>query len=393
MVGVQRFEAMKAAVDEALGGGPQNADSLTTTAGSLAGPIQRVEIGKSPVRGSAETVTIVEFSDYQCPFCSRAVPTMKALLAQYPQGIRWVFKNLPLDFHQYSLLAHKAALAAGEQGRFWEMHDLIFADQAAIKREDLLKNAMELGLDVNKFTADLDSERIAKVIDEDKTEAAALGVTGTPTFFVNGKRMIGAWPLAEYKKLVEAEISKAGATSKPLHSKADGNLSKGPSNAPVTLTWYADLVSPLTARANGLVSQLLAQHPKNLRVAFKSFPMEFHAQAMLAHEAALDAGAQGKFWEMLDAILSDQTDLTRDDLVRRAVRLGLDRQKFVFALDQHLYRDAINADMAEAKQQGVRGVPAFFVNSKRIDGIPTFAVLNQIVEEQLKGIQLSAQGQ
>jgi protein-disulfide isomerase len=252
---------------------------------------------------------------------------------------------------------------------------------------------MELGLDVNKFTADLDSERIAKVIDEDKTEAAALGVTGTPTFFVNGKRMIGAWPLAEYKKLVEAEISKAGATSKPLHSKADGNLSKGPSNAPVTLTWYADLVSPLTARANGLVSQLLAQHPKNLRVAFKSFPMEFHAQAMLAHEAALDAGAQGKFWEMLDAILSDQTDLTRDDLVRRAVRLGLDRQKFVFALDQHLYRDAINADMAEAKQQGVRGVPAFFVNSKRIDGIPTFAVLNQIVEEQLKGIQLSAQGQ
>jgi protein-disulfide isomerase len=355
-------------------------------------------------------VTIVEFSDFQCPFCARAVPTLQELVRQYPKGVRWIFKNFPLDFHPESLLAHKAALAAGEQGRFWEMHDLIFGNQGSIKREDLLGRARQLGLDMNRFVADLDGDRFTAELNRDKAEAARLGVTGTPTFFINGKRMVGAWPLAEYKNLVETELSparntKALATATPKaklpevgkptaspkppsrSTLAPGATSKGPETAPVTITWYADLESPLSTQAAQIVRDLMDAYPSKIRTVFRNVPMEFHSHALPAHYAALAAGAEGKFWPMLDLILAHPETITREALIGYAQQLSLNKEKFIARLDGHIYQAMVDEDMAEAKKQGVYGVPAFFVNGRRIDGVQPLAVFRSVVEAELNQAQ------
>jgi protein-disulfide isomerase len=111
-----------------------------------------VDISNAPSQGQESVpVTIVEFSDFQCPFCARALPSVQQLMKVNQDNVRFVFKNFPLDFHPDSPLAHMAALAAGEQGKFWEMHDLIFAHQKTLKRTDLLGLASRLGLDMSRL--------------------------------------------------------------------------------------------------------------------------------------------------------------------------------------------------------------------------------------------------
>lgn len=415
IVGAQSVESFKAAVDQALG--------ITNKAAAAPipiaqGAIEKVEVGSSQVRGAAQApVTIVEFSDFQCPFCARAVPTLQQLAREYPSGVRWVFKNFPLDFHPDSMLAHKAALAAGEQGKFWEMHDLIFASQGAIRRDDLLQKAGQLGLDMKRFVADLESAKLQKVIDEEKTEGARLGVTGTPTFFVNGKRFVGAWPLDEYKKLVDAELkgnsgkpAMVAAVSpkpdldaaKPARSAGTPPLgalpkvtfaSRGPEMAPITITWYCDLESPLGPQAAELVSQITASYPEKVRVVFKNLPLEFHAHAALAHQAMLAAGAQGKFWQMQQLILTNQRKMTRDDLIAHAKALGIDQAKFTRALDKQTFQPVLDQDAADARSQGVYGVPVFFINGKRLDGVQPLALFKTLINSELNNQQAAVTGQ
>lgn len=417
MVGAQSREAFEAAMNEAMGlpfKGPAGQNpNLLPGIGEAKPPatVENVEVGASPVRGPTEApVTIVEFADFQCPFCTRAVPTIQELIRDYPKGVRWVFKNFPLDFHPDSLLAHKAALAAGEQGKFWEMHDLIFAGQGVIRRDDLIQKATQLGLDVKRFIADIDGDRFQKILADDKAEAARLGVTGTPTFFVNGRQMVGAWPLAEYKKLVESELNsgkeKLAVAAPPVPAvvpvkekkqPASGleykAPSKGPEAAPITITWYSDLASPLTPQAALLVRQITDAYPEKTRVLFKNLPMDFHPQSFLAHQAALAAGAQGKFWEMHDLILANQRALTREDLISYAKRLGLNTTRFASSLEADDYRKIIENDLSEARGQGVFGSPAFFVNGKRLDGLQTPAVFKAVIQAELDQLTAVRTGQ
>ena len=410
VVGAQGLETFKSAIDEALGVTPK-APKLNAPVVPAVLPVSAIKAAaRAQVRGPDQApVTIVEFSDFQCPFCRSAIPALQELLRQYPSGVRWVFKNYPLEFHPDSLLAHKAALAAGEQGKFWEMHDLIFAHQGGIKRDDLLQRASQLGLDMKRFVADLDGNRFQTVIDEDKAEGSRLGVTGTPTFFVNGKRMVGMRPLAEYRALVEAELNvgnkspeataqtaSAGALAKetiqPVRLLKHGVTTRGPERAPITITWYGDLESSLSPQAARLLWQLRASYPEKIRVEFKNLPMEFHSHAGLAHQAMLSAGAQGKFWEMQQLILADQSKLTRDDFIADAKILGLNQAKFVTALDARLYQPIIDEDAKEAKSHGVYGVPVFFVNEKRLDGIQPLELLRDIINAELTKPQAIARG-
>src|SRR3954463_5160792 len=135
----------------------------TTIAGhgdnAPAGGVERKRVAISGMaRGPATApITIVAFSDFQCPFCGRAVPTIEKVMKEYPGKVRFFFRHFPLPFHQDAPLASEAALAAEAQGKFWEMHDKLFADQKAIKRPDLERHAKELGLDMGKFTQALDT--------------------------------------------------------------------------------------------------------------------------------------------------------------------------------------------------------------------------------------------
>src|SRR6202142_1787022 len=178
-------------------------------AGPPAGPEGKfdVKVGDAPVKGpSSARVTLVAFSDFQCPFCSRAVPTVRQLETDYPGKLRIAFKQFPLPFHDHAHLAAEAALAANAQGKFWQYHDKLFANQQALDRPALEKYAEELGLDMAKFRAALDSGKYKDKVDAEAKEGAAVGATGTPTFFINGTRLVGAQPVDAFKTAIDAEL-------------------------------------------------------------------------------------------------------------------------------------------------------------------------------------------
>ncbi len=133
-----------------------------------------------------DRVEIVLFSDFQCPYCAQFALAFRELQSKGVEGVQTTvqFKHFPLGIHPAAPFAHQAAIAAAEQGKFWEMHDLLFANQSAVKREDLMQYAGRLGLDLDRFTKDLDGDHIKQLIEVDKAEAERLGVRGTPTLFV-----------------------------------------------------------------------------------------------------------------------------------------------------------------------------------------------------------------
>ena len=148
-----------------------------------------IDIEGSPTRGAPMApVTIVEFSDFECPYCGQAHPVLKRLLREQEGKVRLVFKHYPLSAHHNALPAARAAVAAGNQGKFWEMHDMLFEHQDALTEEDLEGYAERIGLDVEQFRADMRSEETQRVIERDRAQGRELGVTGTPTIFVNGRR-------------------------------------------------------------------------------------------------------------------------------------------------------------------------------------------------------------
>jgi protein-disulfide isomerase len=169
--------------------------------------VYEVDTASSPAKGPEDAaVTLVAFSDFQCPFCARVTPTLAQVDEEYGSEVRIVFKHLPLSMHPKAPAAHAAAEAARLQGKFWEMHDLIFANQREMSEEKYVEYAGEIGLDVERFRRDVASPAVIAAVERDKQEAEALGVTGTPSFFVNGKFMSGAQPLSEFKARIEAEL-------------------------------------------------------------------------------------------------------------------------------------------------------------------------------------------
>jgi protein-disulfide isomerase len=171
----------------------------------------KVNTAGSPGKGGpvSAPVTVVEFSDFQCPFCSRVTPTLNQIEKTYGKDVRIVFKHLPLQMHSKAPAAHAAAEAAHRQGKFWEMHDKIFANQREMSEAKYAEWAGEIGLDVEKFKKDSASADVKKKVDADAKEAAALGVTGTPGFFINGYFLSGARPFDSFKTVIDKEL-KAG---------------------------------------------------------------------------------------------------------------------------------------------------------------------------------------
>jgi protein-disulfide isomerase len=139
-------------------------------------------------------VTLVEYGDYECPHCGRAHPVVKAVQRELEGQLRFVFRNFPLaEAHPHALLAAQSAEAAGAQGRFWEMHDMIFEHQDALELQDIVGYAESLGLDITRFESDLAAGTYEKKVRDDFRSGVRSGVNGTPTFFVNGVRYDGSW--------------------------------------------------------------------------------------------------------------------------------------------------------------------------------------------------------
>jgi protein-disulfide isomerase len=380
--------------------------------------VWRVTVGDDdPVQGPADAlVTIVEFSDFQCPYCSQVAPTMARLRAEYPADVRVVWKDLPMSFHPRAkpaaLLARLAYSEGGNQG-FWSAHDLLFENQKDLEDEGLLRVAKQLGLDAQKARTAQASRALAAKIDESVALSRDFAIPGTPHFFINGRRISGARPYETIKTLVDSELAIArGLVSRGIRREAvfgelmkaakaapepekkvvapptRDNPSKGPEKAKVTIVEFSDFQCPFCSRASGTLAQVLAAYPKDVKLVWRHLPLPMHDNAALAAEAAQEAFAQGgnsAFWKYHDLLFQNQKAIARPDLERYARELDLDMARFNRALDSHEHGPQIRRDSDEAQRAGIASTPGFVINGYFLSGAHPFDVYDRLIQRALKG--------
>ncbi|MBX7101898.1 MAG: thioredoxin domain-containing protein [Myxococcaceae bacterium] len=379
--------------------------------------VRKVDVpADAPARGAKEPlVTIVEWSDFQCPFCGRVVPTLKQIEDTYGKDVKVVFRNQPLPFHSNAKLAAEAAMAANEQGKFWQMHDKLFANQQALDRPNLEKYAQELELDVGKFKAALDSGKFKAAVEADSSAGTAVGANGTPTFFINGREFVGAQPFEAFKAVIDDELAKAnklvaaGTKRAEVYAKLMAEAAKapppsaapeapapvqnievgtapvkGPKTAPVTIVEWSDFQCPFCGRVVPTLNELEKQYEGKVRVAFKHQPLPFHQNAKPAAMASMAANEQGKFWQMHDKLFSNQQALDRDSLDRYAKEIGLDMGKYKAAMDSNKFDAQITADSNEGMKVGANGTPTFFINGRQVVGAQPIEAFKAVIDDELK---------
>jgi protein-disulfide isomerase len=384
---------------------------------------RNVDPGEGPWTGSKKPkVTIVEWSDFQCPFCARVEPTLKQILDTYKDDVRLVWRNEPLSFHPNAMPAAKAAMAAAKQGneKFWKMHALMFARQGELSEAKYEEWAKEIGLNLAQWKKDKESPEIAAQIAKDNSYAQQVGAEGTPSFFINGKFMSGAKPFEAFKAVIDEQVRKAdellkkGVKQDRLYQalveenvKAAGGSvqaaaaapgeeqrfdvqpgnapSKGPKSAPVTIVEFSDFQCPYCGRAEETLKQVMSQYAGKVRLVWKNQPLSFHANAMPAAEAAMAAYQQGneKFWAMHEKLFAKQQDLSPAYYEQVAREIGLDVPKWKAAVESHATQAQIQGDMSAGNAVGANGTPTFFINGRRLVGAMPFESFKQIIDAEL----------
>ena len=182
---------------------------------ALRPPVIEVATAGRPERGGGAKapVTIIEFSDYQCPFCGRAESTVDEVMKHYGDKVRLVYRDFPLPMHPQARPASEAASCANAQGKFWEYHATLFANQTALGEDQLKEYAKNVGLDAAKFDQCLKDKPFKAAIDKDVADGERVGVNGTPAFFINGRMLSGALPFDKFKEVIDEELTAKGASS------------------------------------------------------------------------------------------------------------------------------------------------------------------------------------
>lgn len=388
-----------------------------------------VPVGDSPILGNPDApITIVDFSSLQCPFCARGNETLQLILEQYPDAVRIVSKSFPLEFQPQSRAAARAALAAGEQGKYWEMRALLFENMQLFSTIDMTQLvvdlATQLGLDVEQFRADLQKPELDASITQDLALGNALGVRGTPHYFINGVRISGAQPfqafdavinhlLTQSRTLVEAgmepealyaemvamyyqppeELAGPASRSPELRELEPGDLEigdsyvKGPADAPITIYEFSSFQCPFCKRGAATMRDVMAAYPGQVRVVYKSFPLPMQAQSEPASRAAHAAGRQGKFWEMYDLIYENQSSLKEEGIFEElAEQAGLDLTQFKKDLEDPAIRVQVAREQAEGERLQVRGTPTFYINGTPLVGAQPPGNFERIIDAKLAEI-------
>jgi protein-disulfide isomerase len=385
--------------------------------------VYKVPVGKSPVLGPAGAlVTIVEFADFQCPFCKRADETLKEVLKRYPGKVRLVFKHKPLPFHNRALPAAMLAIEAQkEQGSkgFWKAHDLLFESNPHLDDADLLDIAKKLQLSTRRAKAAIANKKYQAITQADSDLADGIGVRGTPSFFINGRKLVGAQPLDSFTALIDQQLSAAEALVKDKHVPAarvydtimkdaqgpkppaqksvpaatKANPSQGPARAPVVVQMFADFQCPFCKRVLPTIDALKKAFPGKIRVVWRNLPLPFHPHAHEDAAAAMEAFAQRGnvgFWKMHDLIYKNQgtpDGLSRPALEKYAKSIGLDVARFDKALDSGAHDAEIDHDAAVAAQGGIRGTPGFVINGYYVSGAQPLSSFKRAVHFALDDLK------
>jgi protein-disulfide isomerase len=288
-------------------------------------------------------------------------------------------------------------MAAHAQGKFWEYHDKLFANQRNIQKDDLLRYAQELGLDLDRFRKELDDGTYKAYIDKDLEEARNVGANGTPTFYINGNQVVGAQPLQRFKQVIDALLAGKPVPSEerepqrppqpkgPVKLNLEGAPGIGPNNAPITIAVFSEFQCPFCSRGAKTTDDIRKEYGDKVRIVFKHLPLPFHQHAHLAAQASMAAHAQGKFWEYHDKLFANQRNIQKDDLLRYAQELGLDLDRFRKELDDGTYKAYVDKDAEEASRVGANGTPTFYINGEQIVGAQPIHRFKQVIDKILSG--------
>jgi protein-disulfide isomerase len=413
--------------------------------------VWKVPVGSSAVKGKPDAlVTIVEFSDFQCPFCGRVEPTLKEVVKTYGDKVRIVWKHNPLPFHPRAEPASELAIEAGKQKGdkgFWAAHDLLFKkecqgkpdaqdkqsceagqgkwidNQVKLQDEDLLGYAKELGLDEAKVKAAMADHKYQAEIQADQDLSDDLQANGTPHFFINGRRLVGAQPVDKFKSVIDEELKKAEAMvakgiaakdvyneiikdgkeppppeKKTVEAPAPDSPSKGNEKAKVVMEIFSDFQCPFCKRVEDTLKQVEKNYGDKIRIVWRHKPLPMHQDAPLASEASQEMFKQkGKegFWKYHDLLFEKQS--TPDGLKRAALesyaeQSGADMVKFKKALDTNAHKAFVDSESKVADAAGISGTPAFVVgtieknqiNGYFISGAQPYGKFKKVIEKALK---------
>jgi len=390
--------------------------------------------------GATPLVTIVVFSDFACPPCSRLWQVLDHIVEDYGDDVRVVFRSYTVAGFVGGEQAAEAVFAAGAQGKFWEMHARLFGQLeqgGGFDRPTMRAHAEAIGLDVPRFLDDLDTGTQTARRARDRRAATSLGIKGLPVTFVNGLYLAGFVDEAAMHGIVDEEIKraralvddgvpradlyptlmskastkrvgmpedaeglradlakKAAAAAPPktlIQPRGDARYRIGPTesglrgkpDAPVVIVAFVDFQCPFCRRAwkEELVG-ILDRYPDDVALAVRHLPLPIHNAATGAAKAALAAGKQGKFWELHDRLYAHDGTLGRGAFVEWVGELGLDTAAFLAALDDPATAKIVENDVRIANKVGVTGTPGFFVNGRHVDGY-TPGVLSGVVDEEL----------
>ncbi len=368
-------------------------------ASSADGPRFRIPVtGEHARKGPANAkVTVVFFGDFQCPFSARVQPTLSALEQHYDNRVQWVFVHNPLPFHNRAQAATRAAIAAQRQGKFWQMSEKLFVNSQRLEDDDFRTYARELKLDMRRFEADLKSRATERQLEADLELAKGLGVTGTPTFFINGLQRIGAISFEDFVTLLDQDLARTEPivyteprpTQPPLDEPRVAlplekhHPRKGSPQAKVTVVMMGDFQCPFTARSQKKIAELERHYGKKLQLVFIHNPLPFHPRARPAAMAALAAHEQGKFWQMTEKLFANPTQLEDEDLLRYAGELGLNEDRFQANLRSAVLVERLKRDQALAEKFAGNGTPVFFINGYRLVGDQPTLAFERIIDQEL----------
>ena len=380
--------------------------------------IWKVPVGDSPVQGpDTALITIVEFSDFQCPFCKRVEDTLKKVKETYGDKTRLVWKHEPLPFHPRAEPAAELTVYAfkekGSKG-FWAAHDKLFDLQPKLEDADLEGAAKDIGLDVEKAKKAIASHKYKDLIDADADLADNVQASGTPHFFINGRRLVGAQPFEKFQSVIDEEMKNAqailakGVAPKDLYNEimksgkeppppekktipapTSANAFKGGDKAKVVIQEFSDFQCPFCGRVEPTVKQITDTYGDKVKFVWRHKPLPMHPDAPLASEASAEAfkqkGSDG-FWKMHDLLFQNQSTpdgLKRPALEKYAEQLGLDMTKFKSALDNNAHKALIDADSKVADDAGISGTPAFVINGYFVSGAQPFPKFKKLIDRAM----------
>jgi len=379
----------------------------------------KVPVGDSPVQGPKDApVTMVIFSDFQCPYCKRVEESLKKVRETYGDKVRVVWKNEPLPFHPRANPAATLALEAraqkGSDKAFWDAHQKLFDSSPKLEDQDLENVAKELGLNVEKVKEAIKTKKYDKQINADMDLADDLQASGTPHFFINGRRLVGAQPYEKFSKMIDEEVKKAddlkakGIPASRIYDEItkDGKgppepekkqvavptsaPAKGAANAKVTMQIFSDFQCPFCKRVEDTVKEVEKNYSDKVKIIWRNVPLPMHPDAPLAAEAGMEGfkqkGSKG-FWDMHGKMFQNQQALKREDLEKYAQEIGLDMAKFKAALDNRTHKPSVEADAKAAQDAGISGTPAFVINGYFISGAQPYPKFKKLIERALSEVK------